>query len=101
MRFIRRRPTSRAGRQLLCNKSAQRTAGGSACDAWSARRNLDELRQLRLGQLGFGEFKRDRVLDDRIQSHDFVGDDGSFWEEVVARAPGLLDADVKPLGIEI
>src|SRR5689334_4684066 len=52
----------------------------------TTRRNLDQLGQLLLGQRRSCVLERDRIVDDRVESHDSIGIDGILGKETVADA---------------
>src|SRR5258706_14805249 len=63
------------------------------------RRNLDELRELFLGQRRRRELERDSVLDDDVEPDDLVGIDRSLGKKVVARALSHSHWNAHELGV--
>src|SRR5437867_12752069 len=74
-----------AGRSLAALRSAL-TLGEPAFarSGLLPRRNLDQFRQLFLGERRRGELERDGILHDRVEPGDLVGVDRCLGKEVVA-----------------
>jgi hypothetical protein len=62
----------------------------------SSRRNLDQLLELRLGQIGGGELQSNRVLDDRVEPDDLVRIDRRPWEEIIPRSSAATPMSTLP-----
>src|SRR5689334_8132761 len=65
----------------------------------SPRRDLNELRELFLGQCARRIFQLDSIGDDRVETDNPVRIDRVLGKESVARALRLLDRDAEPVRI--
>src|SRR3982075_3430237 len=63
------------------------------------RRNLNQLRQLFLGQRRRRVLERDRILHDGVETDHLVGIDRRLRKEIVARALGDRDRNADKIGV--